>query len=150
MSSVVLTEGRLHQGMNGLDIAEGYRYLSRLLRAGLEFHMENNDPARPKFVPLPYRVKMGADNPDTEFHISPISGQEEYRIWGRRGSVHHLSFGCLQGDYSGDSSGSKYEQNNDSPIHCSDGEQLKFHYSLDGADIVTDPKTGEFQVRCGC
>ena len=49
--------------------AEGYRYLSRLVRASLEAFMECNDPSCPKLVCLASGlrdcpVKLGADNPD--------------------------------------------------------------------------------------
>jgi len=86
-----------------LDQAEGYRYLSRLVRGGLEGFMENSLPSHPRLRPaLPYNVKMGADNPDNLYLTAPIDGKETYRIWGRRGTIHYLGFGAYAGNHPGD------------------------------------------------
>ena len=51
--------------MDPLTQAEGYRYLSRLTRAGLEAFVEHRDPAAPVLARMVHEtVKMGADNPD--------------------------------------------------------------------------------------
>ena len=45
--------------------AEGYRYLMRLLRLGLEKQIEFNDPQYPQFYSLSHETaKIGNDNPD--------------------------------------------------------------------------------------
>jgi len=41
------------------DRIEAYRYMTRLVRAGLEGSMEAADPAYPTLRPLPYGVKIG-------------------------------------------------------------------------------------------
>ncbi len=80
--------------------AEGYRYLTRLTRAGLEAFIEYADPAYPVLHRMVHEtVKMGADNPDNYYQNAKISGAYEYRIRGHRGSVHYLGFGTQQGDY---------------------------------------------------
>jgi hypothetical protein len=76
-----------------LDRAEGFRYLSRLTRAALESFLEYADPAAPALHrPVHETAKIGADNPDNHYLRGAISGQHEYRIRGKRGSVHYLSF----------------------------------------------------------
>src|SRR3546814_18964587 len=48
-----------------LDRAEGWRYLKRLLRIGLEMHLEFADPDFPGFfLPSHETGKIGAANPD--------------------------------------------------------------------------------------
>jgi hypothetical protein len=42
---------------------------------------------------------MGADNPDNFYQNAAISGAHEYRITGRRGTVHYLAFGTQAGHY---------------------------------------------------
>jgi len=80
--------------------AEGVRYLSRLTRAGLEAFVEYNDPAFPVFRRMVHEtVKMGADNPDNHYYNAQISGQYEYRITGKRNSVHYLGFFTQNGNY---------------------------------------------------
>lgn len=80
--------------------AEGYRYLSRLTRAGLMAFVEHADPR----APVLHRVadettKLGADNPDNYYQTAAISGIFEYRISGRRNSVAYLGFGTQAGHY---------------------------------------------------
>ncbi len=85
------------------DRAEGLRYLTRLLRAGLESFVESSDPRHPRFFQLSNEtVKIGNDNPDNIYHNANVSGAYEYRITGTRGSVAYLSFGSKGGGYEKD------------------------------------------------
>lgn len=57
--------------------AEGYRYLSRLVRAGLENFMESADVDAPQLVSVVdgLRVapcKIGADNPDNLYEVGAV------------------------------------------------------------------------------
>jgi hypothetical protein len=82
------------------DRAEGFRYLSRLLRSALESFVENADPHAPELLRTAHEtIKMGADNPDNHYQNAPISGKCEYRITGSRGTVHYLGFGTQAGNY---------------------------------------------------
>ncbi|MHA7835904.1 MAG: DUF1214 domain-containing protein [bacterium] len=77
-----------------LDRAEGYRYLTRLTRAALEAFVEHADPLAPVLHrPVHETAKIGADNPDNYYQHATISGACEYRIRGRRNTVHYLDFG---------------------------------------------------------
>lgn len=80
--------------------AEGYRYLTRLVRAGLEAFIESADPRAPVLLRLCNEtVKLGSDNPDNYYQNAVISGEYDYRIHGTRGTVHYLGFGVQQGQY---------------------------------------------------
>ena len=82
------------------DQAEGYRYLSRLARAGLEAFVEYADPTRPVLHRVVHEtVKMGSDNPDNYYETAQLCGDYEYRIRGRRNTIAYLSFGTLIGHY---------------------------------------------------
>ena len=62
---IILNEKRL----SDLDFYEGWRYLTRLTRLGLEMALENNDPYFPTFYSLSHETaKIGADNPDNIIH----------------------------------------------------------------------------------
>lgn len=74
------------------DRAEGLRYLGRLLRAGLFAFGENTGPRHPHFRAMPELVKMGLDNPDNYYLSASIDPRYRYRIRGRRGSIHYMSF----------------------------------------------------------
>ncbi|MDH4458880.1 MAG: DUF1214 domain-containing protein [Nevskia sp.] len=83
-----------------LHRAEGYRYLTRLLRIGLEMHLEFADPDFPGFfAPSHETAKIGADNPDNLYLMGRLNGRHAYRIRGERGSVSYLSFGTQKGGY---------------------------------------------------
>jgi hypothetical protein len=83
-----------------LDRAEGWRYLTRLLRVGLEMMLEHSDPDFPVFYAASHTTaKIGADNPDNMYLNATITGDREYRIRGTRGSVAYLSFGSKANRY---------------------------------------------------
>jgi hypothetical protein len=80
--------------------AEGYRYLARLARAGLEGLLEDADPQAPVFKRVVHEtVKMGADNPDNYYMNASISGAHEYKITGTRGTVRYLALATQSGHY---------------------------------------------------
>lgn len=88
---------------DALTRAEGYRYLSRLLRIALEMHVEFADAAFPGFFsPSHETAKIGADNPDNLYRYARLDGGATYRIRGRRGTVAYLSFGTQKGGYETD------------------------------------------------
>src|SRR5262245_23242342 len=71
-----------------LDRAEGYRYLTRLLRIGLEMHLGCADPDFPVFfAPSHETGKIGADNPDNLYYMARLNGALDYVIRGERGTV---------------------------------------------------------------
>ena len=80
--------------------AEGLRYLSRLTRAGLEAYVEYSDPAFPILRRMVHEtVKLGADNPDNHYLNAQINGLFEYRIKGKRNSIHYIGFFTQNGNY---------------------------------------------------
>lgn len=80
--------------------AEGYRYLTRLLRAGLEAFIEHADAQAPVLHRVVHEtVKMGADNPDNHYMTARINGAWNYRIRGKRNTVKYLGFGTHIGHY---------------------------------------------------
>jgi hypothetical protein len=107
--------------------AEGYRYLTRLLRAALETFVEDADPGAPELLRTCHEtVKMGADNPDNYYQNAPINGKYEYRLSGKRGTVHYLGFGTQEGNYGATGS-------------------LDTSGYLDASDLVVD-ESGHFEI----
>jgi len=85
------------------DRAEGTRYLSRLVRLGLEIYLENGDPDFPTFYrPSHETAKMGGDNPDNLYLSSTIAGSRAYRLTGNVGTVAYLSLGSKANRYAVD------------------------------------------------
>lgn len=110
-----------------LDRAEGWRYLTRLLRVGLAMHLEYADPDFPGFfAPSHETAKIGGDNPDNLYLMARVNGAHEYVIRGRRGTVPYLSFGTQKGGYE------------------TDGRMLQTGF-LDGDALQTD-KDGNFEI----
>ena len=80
--------------------AEGYRYLSRIARAGLLAFVEHADAKAPVLHRVVDEVtKLGADNPDNFYQTAALDGRYEYRITGRRNTIAYLSFGTQSGNY---------------------------------------------------
>ncbi|MDP9100925.1 MAG: DUF1214 domain-containing protein [Actinomycetota bacterium] len=84
-----------------LDRAEGYRYLTRLLREFVYSAVENADPDFPAFHELDL-TKIGADNPDNVYLSANIRGDRDYRITGHRGSIAYFSIGSKANRYAKD------------------------------------------------
>jgi len=77
-----------------IDRAEGFRYLSRLARAGLEMMVEFSDVDFPVFYALSHEtIKIGSDNPDNTYRNCIISGDRDYRVTGTRGTAPLMTFG---------------------------------------------------------
>jgi hypothetical protein len=126
--AVVLRES---SPQNPFDRAEGYRYLSRLVRLALEKFVEHDDPAAPTFYRLSHETaKIGCDNPDSLYQNAAISGEHEYRLSGTRGTVAYLGFGTYYGQY-----GSKARSG------CSG--------YLEGSELQTDAD-GRFEITLSC
>ncbi|NND82379.1 MAG: DUF1214 domain-containing protein [Gammaproteobacteria bacterium] len=83
-----------------LSRAEGYRYLTRLLRAGLESSVEGSDPRYPVFYSLSTdTIKIGNDNPDNYYLNCCVSGELDYLIEGEFGEVEFFSVATKAGSY---------------------------------------------------
>lgn len=108
--------------------AEGWRYLTRLLRIGLEMHLEHADADFPGFfAPSHETGKIGADNPDNLYLMARLDGHHRYRIRGHRGTVNYLSFGTQKGGYE------------------TDGQMIQTGF-LDAAHLHLDDD-GEFEIK---
>lgn len=71
--------------------AQGLRYMTRYLSAGSILAMELGDPDYPYFDRWADRsYSWGLNNPDTIYSFAAIRGDASYRIYGDRGSCHHL------------------------------------------------------------
>ncbi len=83
-----------------IDQAEGYRYLTRLLRIALDMNLENADTDFPGFYAASHATaKIGADNPDNIYLNASINASRRYRISGNRGGVPVLSFASKANRY---------------------------------------------------
>ena len=77
-----------------LNRAEGFRYLTRLLRIGLIQNLEAADPDFPFFYrPADEITKYGGDNPDNVYWSAMVRGDRDYRITGTRGTMYYFSIG---------------------------------------------------------
>ena len=83
-----------------LDRAEGYRYLTRLLRLALEMNLEHGSTRHPSFYSLSHETaKIGADNPDNLYLNARIDGRFAYEVSGNVGGVPYLSLGTKENRY---------------------------------------------------
>lgn len=80
-----------------IDRAKGFRLLARNIALGLQFHLENNDPAHPELLHYfdPLR-KQGGDNSDALYVGAPINGEHSYRISGQRGNAAYFAVTVLE------------------------------------------------------
>lgn len=82
------------------DLAEGYRWVTRLASLAQEWFVEKNDPLHPElFVSqTPFR-KLLVDNPDVTYWFCALDGARTYRLRGLRGDAAYvgLTFGTPVG-----------------------------------------------------
>jgi hypothetical protein len=94
--SVVLADGP----SSALERAEGYRYLTRLLAAGLVACVEHADADYPEFGRMmDLNMKWGLDCPDCLYLYATVRGDAEYRIWGNVGSSNHIDIQVNYGHF---------------------------------------------------
>lgn len=86
-----------HAPATPIDRADGYRYLSMLVRNAFDVAIEDIDPDRPKLTWLTRRNKLGWDCPDALYAYVAVRDDATYRIIGRRGSVHFLGLQVMAG-----------------------------------------------------
>lgn len=79
-----------------VDLAEGYRWVTRLASLAQEWFVEKSDPRHPQLFRLQdeYR-KLLVDNPDTRYLFAVLDDRTSYRLTGRRGDAAYvgLTFG---------------------------------------------------------
>lgn len=86
--------------VDDLTRAEGFRYLTRLLRLSLEKNIEFSNPHYPRFYSLSHETaKIGNDNPDNFYQNCEVDGSRNYLIRGNRGSVAYLSIESKAGSF---------------------------------------------------
>ena len=136
---------------SAFDRAEGLRYLTRLLRAGLVSFVEHTGPKHPVFRPMPDLVKMGLDNPDNYYVSASVNGRYTYRIRGTRGSIHYLGFAAQSQNFAArgriaDGAGHL----NDSDLALGPGgrfEIIASQVEQPGNWLRTTPETSQILVR---
>jgi len=109
--------------------AEGFRYLTRFLAAGIAVCVEHADSDDPVFVRMiDHTMKWGLDAPDCLYLYASVRGDARYRIHGNRGSANHLD---IQVNYG----------------HFADGDIASWGTisSLSGLDLET-AKDGSFEL----
>ena len=112
--------------------AEGFRYLTRFLAAGIVSCVAHDDPDYPVFGRMiDYTMPWGLDNPDCLYLYAPLRGGAAYRISGQRGSANHIDFQVNFG-------------------HFANGDISTWGTiaSLDGGELVAQPN-GDFELTIG-
>jgi hypothetical protein len=80
--------------------AEGFRYLTRFLEAGIRSCVAHADPDYPVFARMiEHDMTWGLDVPDCLYAYAPIRGDASYRIRGWRGTANHIDIQANTGHY---------------------------------------------------
>ena len=83
-----------------VDLAEGYRWVTRLSRLALDWIVEGSDPLHPEIFTLQDEYKkLLVDNPDTNYLFCVLDDTRSYRMVGLRGESAYLgmTFGTAFG-----------------------------------------------------
>ena len=80
-----------------LQRAEGFRYLTRVMRMGLEMVLEHGNPEAPQLWFQDETVKSGGDNPDNLYYWGRIRGSYSYRLKGVLAQPEYLTINIYAG-----------------------------------------------------
>ena len=81
-----------------LTLAEGYRHLVRMIRAGFEVTGEFGDPRHPELFPMATRTMLSEGvTSDARYHQAFIDGTATHRLTGERGSAPLIEIGVYTG-----------------------------------------------------
>lgn len=83
-----------------VDLAEGYRWVTRLSRLALDWIVEGSDPLHPEIFTLQDEYKkLLVDNPDTNYLFCVLDDTRSYRMLGFRGESAYvgMTFGTAFG-----------------------------------------------------
>ena len=133
------------------ELAEGHRYIGRLLRAGIMAFGERSGPLHPTFRTMADGVKMGLDNPDNYYVSATVRGDLTYRICGNRGTIHYLSFAAQDQNFAARKSitGGAGHLNDADLILADDGsfEIVASQQEQPGNWLRMTPQTSQILVR---
>lgn len=141
-----------------VDMAEGYRWVTRLVSLAQEWFVEKSDPLHPQLFQsqTEYR-KLLVDNPDVRYAFCALDETRTYRLVGRRGDAAYigLTFGTPVGKGQvGGRTGTTVQAHVDQFDHGPGGEvEIAFGPASDpGAAgfrhwIDLPPGTGQLAVR---
>lgn len=91
--------GRHINQVNGplseLDIAEWYRFVSRLARSSLERLLENGEPTRPRLRDMVWRQSINVQTVDQDHLMSQFDAARDYIIRGTRGTIPYFVMAAL-------------------------------------------------------
>ena len=74
-----------------VDLAEGYRWVTRLTRLILDWIVEKSDPLHPQLFDLQDEYqKLLVDNPDVHYTFCVLDDSRTYRLLGYRGECAYL------------------------------------------------------------
>lgn len=91
--------GRHINQVNGplseLDIAEWYRFVSRLARSSLERLLENGEPTRPRLRDMVWRQSINVQTVDQDHLMAQFDAARDYIIRGTRGTIPYFVMAAL-------------------------------------------------------
>lgn len=133
---------------SNLDRTEWYRYLSRLVRNGLERFVENCEPDHPRLRDTPFRCTINAQTPDQDHLLSEwFEPGHEYRVWGNRGTVAYFIMGVWKAAQNPDVGARDWAQAGVESLKQFDPAMLFTTGFLQSDDIHFDAD-GNFEVYC--
>lgn len=81
--------------LSELDIAEWYRFVTRLTRSSLERLLENGEPTRPRLRDMVWRQSINVQTVDQDHLMAQFDAARDYIIRGTRGSIPYFVIAAL-------------------------------------------------------
>lgn len=132
-------------GLSDLDRAEWYRFLTRLLRSGLERLVENGEPTRPRLRDTPWRQSINVQTVDQDHLMCQFDEAREYRITGTRGTIPYFVIATLASPETADVAARDWSSSGIQGLKIFDPSNLKTRGFLGSQQLEVAPD-GTFEV----
>jgi hypothetical protein len=134
--------------VSDLERAEWYRFVTRLLRVGLERFVENHEPARPRLRDTPWRTSINVQSPDQDHLLAEFDASHEYVITGNRGTTPYFVLGVWSANQPPHPGAHAWAPQGLDGLESFDPALLQTTAHLSSDDITFDA-AGDFRIHLG-
>lgn len=128
-----------------LERAEWYRFLSRLVRNGLERFVENCEPNRPRLRDAPWRQSINFQCPDQDHLLCEFDEALDYRVTGNKRDIPYFVMAVWSAAQPGDLGARNWAQQGTDGLREFDPAMLRTTAFLQSENIEADAE-GNFEV----
>lgn len=133
------------EGLSDIDRAEWYRFVTRLMRSGLERLLENGEPTRPRLRDTPWRQYINVQTVDQDHLMCQFDEPRDYVIRGTAGTIPYFIFASLASPETADLAARDWAPEGIEGLKLFDPSNLKTRGFLGSQQLAT-AADGSFEI----